>query len=80
MPTVLRDTGFEFRIYTNDHGPSHVHVVKAGNEVVINLGSATTRPMVRENFGMSTTNLRKAFLIVNQNQRFFLQEWRRLHG
>lgn len=80
MPTVFRDAGFDFRIYTDDHGPSHVHVVRAGAEAVINLGSATTRPWVRENFGMSKTNLRKAFLIVNQNQRFFLQEWRGLHG
>jgi len=61
MPAVFRDAGFDFRIYTNDHGPSHVHVVKAGNEAVINLGGATTRPLVRENFGMSTANLRRHF-------------------
>jgi hypothetical protein len=30
MPTVLRDEGFEVRIYTSDHPPPHVHVAKAG--------------------------------------------------
>jgi Domain of unknown function (DUF4160) len=80
MPTVLREAGYSFRIYLDDHEPSHLHVVKAGNEAVINLGSETTRPVVRKNYGMCGKDLRKAFIVVNQNQRFFLQEWRRIHG
>ena len=80
MPTVFRDAGFDIRIYSDDHGPSHVHVIKAGAEVVITLGGPTIRPLVRAIFGMSNTNVRKAFLIVNQQQTFLLREWRRLHG
>jgi hypothetical protein len=28
VPTVLRERGFEVRIYTLDHPPPHVHVAK----------------------------------------------------
>lgn len=80
MPTVLREAGFDFRVYTDDHSPAHVHVVKAGEEAVIDLGSEIMRPWVRDNFGMNRKNLRRAFLIVNERQTFLLQEWRRLHG
>ena len=80
MPTVLREAGFDFRIYTDDHPPAHVHVLKAGEEAVIDLGSEIMRPRVRDNFGMNRKNLRSAFLIVNERQKFLLQEWRRLHG
>ncbi len=52
-------------------------IIKAA---VITLGTETVAPSVRENHGMSTKNLRKAFLIVNENQPFFLQEWRRIYG
>ena len=34
MPTVLREQGFEVRIYTLDHPPPHVHVAKAGANII----------------------------------------------
>lgn len=37
MPTVLREAGFEVRIYTFDHPPLHVHVWQAGAVVKIDL-------------------------------------------
>ena len=37
MPTVLRESGFEVRIYTLDHPPPHVHVWKASAVVKIDL-------------------------------------------
>ncbi len=37
MSTVLRDEGFEVRIYTLDHPPPHVHVAKAGAIVRVDL-------------------------------------------
>ncbi len=32
MPTVVRNSGFRVVIYTNDHDPAHVHVLKDGTE------------------------------------------------
>ena len=39
MPTVIREGGFEVRIYTFDHPPPHVHVAKAGAIVKIDLAT-----------------------------------------
>ena len=39
MPTVIREDGFEVRIYTFDHPPAHVHVAKAGAIVRVDLAT-----------------------------------------
>lgn len=39
MPTLIREQGFEVRIYTLDHPPPHVHVAKAGAIVKIDLST-----------------------------------------
>lgn len=80
MPAVVRQDGFDVRIYTNDHIPSHVHVVKAKEEVVIDLGDENNAPEVRENRGMKNKNMRRALEIVNEHQTELLAEWRRIHG
>lgn len=67
-------------IYMNDHEPMHVHVFKAEGEVVINLGSEDTAPVVRENIGMRAKDERCALEIVGENQEFLMAEWRRIHG
>jgi hypothetical protein len=30
MPTILSQDGFDVMIFSNDHAPAHVHVLKAG--------------------------------------------------
>jgi hypothetical protein len=37
MPMVIREGGFEVRMFYDDHPPPHAHVVKAGSEVRVNL-------------------------------------------
>ncbi len=80
MPTVLRQDGFNFVIYPDDHEPSHTHVKKAGTEVVINLGNENTGPHERENEGMSTQNRRKALQLAGERQAYLIAQWRRLNG
>ena len=80
MPTVLRQDGFDVMIYTDDHPPAHVHVFRAGEEVVINLGDEVTKPEIREDKGMSNRGMRHALRIVAENQLFLLGEWRRIHA
>ena len=79
MPKVWEQDGYKFYIYTNDHNPSHVHVKKIGKEVVINIGSRTTKPAVREIRGMSQKDMSKALKITAEKQEFLLEEWRRIH-
>ena len=54
MPTVLRQDGFSFRLYLNDHIPAHVHAFKAEGEAIIYIGDETEGPAVREINGMSS--------------------------
>ncbi len=80
MPNVLRQEGFSFMIYVDDHEPMHTHVKKAGKEVIINLGDANTKPDVRENNGMSLKERRKALQIAGEQQANLIERWREIHG
>ena len=80
MPTLLSQAGFDVMIYTRDHAPAHVHVWKAGKQVLINLGDAQTRVSVRENRGMSAKNIVKALQIVAAQQAYLLEKWREIYG
>ena len=76
MPTVLRQDGFEFVIYTNDHTPMHVHVFKGDDEVKINLLPVT----VVESWNMKKSDARKAKQITIKQQDFLIEMWREIHG
>jgi len=80
VPGVLRQDGFNFMIYTDDHEPMHTHVKKAGKEVVINLGDEKTKPYIRENKGMSLKDRRKALQIAGERQGDLIEKWREIHG
>ena len=80
VPTVFRQAGYRIMIYGDDHPPMHVHVFKAGGEVIINLGDEHTPPAVRKNTAVKRTDERRALEIVGDNQDRLIQEWRRKHG
>ena len=67
-------------IYMDDHPPAHVHVLRAGEEVIINLGDAETRVSTRENKRMSKHNERRAIIIAGEHQDYLLARWREIHG
>lgn len=74
MPTVLHKEGFEIKIYTADHGPEHVHIFKAGRELILNISDQS----MRRNYGMSPRDVRRAIEIVAENRDFLLAEWKRI--
>ena len=80
MPTVLRQGGFSVMVLTNDHIPAHVHVFKAGTEVIVNLGIGTNGPQIREVKGMSKGNVRKAVRLIEESLVTLREEWERIHG
>jgi hypothetical protein len=81
MPTLIKESGFEVRIYTRDeHPPAHVHVWKAEGEAVIYLGDDETPPSLCEVNRMRKKDVRKALNIVEDNQEILRAEWRRYHG
>ena len=80
VPTVLRLDGFDFRIYTEDHAPAHVHVFVGRFEARIAIGDATVAPFAIDPGGMSTREVRDAIRIVEVHQAVFLGIWRTYHG
>ena len=78
MPTILRVGGFQIRVYLppREHGPPHMHVLKAGKEILVNLSPVG----LREDFGMAARDIIGALRIVEANERLLLLEWRKHHG
>lgn len=69
MPTVLRIAGFRVVIFLppREHAPPHVHVRKTGGEVVIELASGGRRQTIRSIAAMRTTDVIRAFRIVENH-------------
>ncbi len=82
VPTVLVVAGVQVRIYLppREHGPAHVHVVKAGGRVVVSLGDERTAPSVSSVVRMTERDARRAFRIVEAHRDTLLAAWRRYHG
>ncbi len=76
MPTLLIEAGFHFRIYTRDHPPAHVHVIRQGEKVVIEF---ETEIVVRDNSGIRRRDLSRAVRIVERERDLFLAAWRKIH-
>jgi hypothetical protein len=77
MPTVLRETGFEVRIYTLDHPPPHVHVWKAGAVLKIDL---STHEVIEIMGAISDRDVRRAERLVADHAARLKKEWARIHG
>ncbi len=80
MPTVLRQDGFEVRIYTHDHEPPHVHVLRDGAVVKVSLGDADTGSEIMEVRAMRDPDVVRAVRMVESNWREFLERWEEIHG
>lgn len=81
MPTIHRQEGFAFRIYTHDHEPAHVHAIHADGVAVILLGDDGTYPGVREVRGeIRDPDVVQPVRIVAEHQAMMIAEWRRIHG
>jgi Domain of unknown function (DUF4160) len=77
MPTVIREAGFEVRIYTFDHPPPHVHVWKAGAVVKIDLRTLEAIEIVGP---MSDREVKRAERVVARRAAQLKREWTRIHG
>ena len=82
MPTVLRVDGFVVKIFLppREHGPPHVHVLKADGEVIIEFGWHGENCFLREAHGMNSRDIVEAFRIVGANADALLGRWKEYHG
>jgi len=76
VPTVLREKGFEFRIFTSDHRPPHVHAFKAEAEILINLIPLS----VREAACASEREIATALEIATTHHGRLMARWEEIHG
>ena len=77
VPTLLREAGFEVRIYTLDHPPPHVHVARAGAIVKIDV---VTHYAIEIVGSISDRDVRRAERLVAQHAEFLKSEWEKLHA
>ncbi|CAG0964649.1 hypothetical protein ANAEL_00829 [Anaerolineales bacterium] len=76
MPTVYREKGYRFVIYTNDHHPPHVHVQKAGSEARVAIDPIE----VIENWGYNQREIKTILEIMAENQDTFIKAWNEYHA
>ena len=76
MPTVLNRSGFDVRIYFNDHAPPHVHVIRHSGEARIGLLPVVILGV----HGLSRRQAAKAKQLVAEERDFLLSTWVELHG
>ena len=79
MVTVHRAFGFRFVIYTNDHGPPHVHVVRPGCEarVILEGPDGLTLDWV---IGINHGDLRRIMSETQAKRGELLEAWEQIHG
>jgi hypothetical protein len=76
MPTVLRVDGFQFKVIPGDHVPPHVHVIRSGIEIKIDLS-----PVVIKNAGRaSVQDLARAEQLTTEHQAWLLTAWEGING
>jgi hypothetical protein len=76
MPTVLSRSGFDVRIYFNDHAPPHVHVIHQFGEARIGLIPV----MILSVHGLTRREAAKAKQLVEEEREYLLHKWVELHG
>jgi DNA-binding GntR family transcriptional regulator len=77
VPTLIRENGFEVRIYTLDHPPPHVHVAKAGAIMKIDLATQEVTEIVG---AISDRDVKRAERLVAKHAQLLREEWTKLHG
>lgn len=84
MVTLLRHGRIRIVIYSEDHRPSHVHVVGTDQAAVLLLNCDDALPhgpvTIRENHGFAAWALRPIIEQVEPNLALLCAEWRRMHG
>ena len=79
MPTINREHGLRFVVYTSDHEPAHVHVFGDGEMKVIMRGTGGL-PELDYAIGMKARDRRRAMDVVMERQAEFLARWSEIHG
>jgi len=75
-PVVLRQDGYLFIVFPNDHSPAHVHVRRAEKLARVKLDPVELWDYAKFN----TRELSVIITVVKANQQKLLEEWDRYHS
>lgn len=70
MPTILKENGFKFFFYSNEHLPKHIHISKGDDYAKFDLENLK----FTINF-FSNSDTKKVLKIVKLNQELFKRRW-----
>ncbi len=71
MPTILRNSGYRFFFYVNDHFPRHIHIEKDNKTAKFNL-----EPVVLvHSKKFNASEIREIRKLVENNNIFLKQKW-----
>ena len=77
MPTIVREDGYEIRIYTLDHPPPHVHSAKPGAVLKVDLATCRVIEIVGR---ISDREAKRAEGLVAKHAQLLKKEWTKIHG
>lgn len=75
MPTVLREGGFQFIIFTSDHPPAHVHVRREGKLAKVQLDPIR----FERTGGFNAGEQARIIAIIREHHEYLLEAWRQVY-
>jgi hypothetical protein len=66
-------------IYTNDHGPPHVHVKAADGIATMTIPRGSVGSKVLETYGLSQAEVKHMVQLVEQHADQLMERWRQIH-
>lgn len=80
MGTLLRFGPWRIMIYTNDHGPAHVHAVGPDGRAKIALNCPNGPVLPVDIRGVDPGTVRKLVALIEQELVELCATWRSIHG
>ena len=72
MAKIVEERGYRVYIYSNDHPPVHVHVLKGDSEAKVHLEPELS---IKDNYGFKSQELRQILTIIDQHYDAIKQQW-----
>lgn len=76
MPTIIKENGYRYFFYVNDHPPPHIHIEKAGNTAKVELSVL----LFVNNRGFKPKELKHIRDTISQNKHILLEKWHEHFG
>jgi len=71
MPTLLRENGYRFFFFSDEHLPKHVHIEKSDKYMRVELENLK----VTDNYHMTSKEIREVMRMIEKHKQLFLEGW-----